>query len=367
MRLQILFLTLLVFTLGCQNNHKKEGFTIKGNMKGLDDGTTYLMKYNKDGKFTKIDTSEIKDGNFQFKGQLKQPGILYINFNGKPAIEIYAENSEITIKGKRDSLDKVTVSGSRVHEQYDYFKEQIKALEEQQQELYPLFSEAKENNNKEELSRLDSLYDAIEDDKIRIIKQYIADNPKTPVSLYAIRKHLVYYLDGKELENQLSELDTTLHKFDTYKELAERVDILSKCAIGKKAPNFTLEDTTGKPVSLNDFRGNYLLLDFWASWCGPCRRENPNVVKMYKKFNDKGFEVLGVSLDSKRDKWLKAIEEDNLTWTHVSELKGWDSKAGKLYGVMSIPHTVLINKEGVIVAKNLKGKALEEKLKELME
>lgn len=367
MRIQILIFVIIVFFNACQDNQENKGFTIKGNIKGLEDGTTYLMKYNKDGKFTKIDTSEIKDGKFQFEGKLKQPGILFINLHGKPAIEIYAENSDITIKGKRDSLDNVMVSGSQVHEQYDYFKDQIKALEEQQQELYPLFSEAKKNDNKKELNRLDSLYDAIEDDKIKIIKQYIADNPKTPVSLYAIRKHLVYYLDGKELEAQLSELDTSLHKFDTYKELAGRVDVLSKCAIGKKAPNFTLEDSTGKPVSLNDFRGNYLLLDFWASWCGPCRRENPNVVRMYKKYNDKGFEVLGVSLDSKRDKWLKAIEEDNLTWTHVSELKGWDSKAGKLYGVMSIPHTLLINKEGIIIDKNLKGKDLKEKLMELME
>ena len=173
-------------------------------------------------------------------------------------------------------------------------------------------------------------------------------------------------MEVEQLDSMLSKLDTTLYHSPDYKFLAERVAVMQKVAIGQPALDFALVDPAGIPVPISSFKGKYLLIDFWASWCGPCRRENPNVVKLYNDFNDKGFEIIGVSFDDDRDKWLKAIEDDKLTWAHVSDLQGWGCEAGKLYAVNSIPATVLLNREGVIIAKNLRGDALRKKLEELL-
>ena len=136
--------------------------------------------------------------------------------------------------------------------------------------------------------------------------------------------------------------------------------------VGGEAPDFTQNDPDGNPIQLSDLRGKVVLLDFWASWCGPCRRENPNVVKLYEAYKDKGFEILGISLDKDKGRWLQAIEKDGLKWLHVSDLKGWKNEVGQLYGVSSIPHTVLLDAEGRIIAQKLRGPALEQKVAEIL-
>ncbi len=151
-----------------------------------------------------------------------------------------------------------------------------------------------------------------------------------------------------------------------YNQVKGEIEAAKKTAIGSVAPDIELPTPDGKTMKISDLRGKYVLLDFWASWCAPCRRENPNVVRMYKKYKDKGFEILGISLDKSKDKWIQAIQSDGLTWYHISDLKGWQSAAAKLYGVNSIPSTFLLDKEGRIIAKNLRGPALEQKLKELL-
>ncbi len=150
-------------------------------------------------------------------------------------------------------------------------------------------------------------------------------------------------------------------------QLGQLLRVSASFVTGGDAPDFRMNDPEGQPVSLSDFRGKVVLVDFWASWCGPCRRENPNVVRMYQQYQPKGFDILGVSLDRTRDPWLAAIEKDGLTWTHVSDLKGWGNEAARLYGVSSIPHTVLVDREGKIIARNLRGAQLEAKLKELFD
>jgi peroxiredoxin len=178
---------------------------------------------------------------------------------------------------------------------------------------------------------------------------------------------LAYALDVNELDSLVKIIDTTLNASTYMVSLKKQVEVLRGVEVGKTAPDFTLNDTTGNPVSLSSFRGKYLLIDFWAAWCGPCRKENPNNVKLYADYKSKGFEILGVSFDDKHEKWVEAIKKDGLKWTQVSDLKRWKSAAGKLYGVRAIPHTVLLDIQGIIIAKNLSGDDLRAKISELLD
>lgn len=149
--------------------------------------------------------------------------------------------------------------------------------------------------------------------------------------------------------------------------LKERVVVLKKVAIGQPAPDFTMNDSLGNQISLSSKFGNYLLVDFWAAWCGPCRVENPNVVLAYQKYHEKGFDVFGVSLDDDRNEWIQATQDDQLTWTHVSDLKGWGNEAAKLYGVNAIPGNFLLDIDGIIIARNIRGQELQDKLAGIFE
>ena len=169
-----------------------------------------------------------------------------------------------------------------------------------------------------------------------------------------------------ELKATRAKISSELAGCTYVKDLDGIIKQLENVQIGKVAPEFSLPDTAGVSVSLSDFRGKYVLLDFWASWCPPCRRENPNVVKAFNEYKDKNFTIVGISLDKDKSKWMKAIADDNLAWTHLSDLKYWDSEIPALYGVRGIPANVLLDPDGVIVAKNITGEDLHKKLKEVI-
>jgi peroxiredoxin len=211
----------------------------------------------------------------------------------------------------------------------------------------------------------ETAYDSVQKAQSGFMKNYILKNGKSVVSAYLAISN-AYAFSLEELKEINKAMDTCIARSPYVKTLAERETILDKVQPGQPAPDFTLNDTLGKPVSLSSFKGNVVLVDFWASWCGPCRAENPNVVAAYKKYNSKGFTVFGVSLDSDKEKWMKAIVKDGLTWKHTSDLLGWKNEAAKLYGVMSIPANFLLDKEGKIIASNLRGADLENKLAELL-
>jgi peroxiredoxin len=174
-------------------------------------------------------------------------------------------------------------------------------------------------------------------------------------------------LDVEELEAALTRLDAPLHELEEYKHMYEKMEILKSVAIGKQYKDFGLDTPEGELLKISDVhQGNVLLIDFWAAWCGPCRRANPEVVEIYNTYHDQGFEILGVSLDRDSADWVQAIADDQLTWHHISDLKFWDSEGAGLYGVSAIPHTVLIDREGIITAKNLHGDALREAIESLL-
>jgi peroxiredoxin len=185
------------------------------------------------------------------------------------------------------------------------------------------------------------------------------------MGLYILNKYLLYTLSVDEIMELHSAVSINFDQSIYYKIIQNYVSILQQTAIGSEALDFTQLTPEGNSVSLSDFRGKYVLIDFWASWCGPCRKENPNVVNVYNKYHNDGFEVLGVSLDQNKENWLKAIESDGLVWTQVSDLKGWSNEVANQYGIKSIPSSLLIDPNGIIIGKNLNGAELEFAIKEI--
>jgi peroxiredoxin len=211
-------------------------------------------------------------------------------------------------------------------------------------------------------------YKVAQAEEEEVMRKFIADNPKSFMSLAALGSLNNSSSDPYEIEKIYNTLSPELRATEGGVSFRQVLDIAKTTAIGSIAPDFTQADTTGKPVTLSSLRGKYVLIDFWASWCGPCRQENPNVVKVYNQYKARNFTIIGVSLDREDGKaaWLKAIKDDGLTWTQVSDLKYWANQAGILYKVASIPQNYLLDPTGKIIAKNLRGADLEAKLAEVL-
>jgi peroxiredoxin len=319
-------ITLYLLSVGFANAQQKSDVAITGRVKGVSTGKIYLQKFNNKMFFT-IDSATIKDGSFQFNKKLLLPELYGLTLReDKNPLYVFLEPGKITADidtAKYYSASKVT--GSKSNDLFNAYKKQS----------------------------------GVE------IKNFIAENPKSIVAAYVLYRDFSYRLTPEQIKENVDALDPSLHQTPYVTVLKDLIDVLSTVSIGKKAPDFTALDPDGKSVSLSGHKGKYVLLDFWAAWCGPCRRENPNVVSAYQKYHDKGFDVFGVSLDKNKKDWVKAIKDDQLTWTHVSDLKFWDSAPAKLYGVRAIPSNVLIDPNGVIIGKNLRGEELQKKLEQL--
>lgn len=361
---KILFFFVLALALtSCQKN---DSYTIKGHIEGVPEGYVYLQVYGDEGLVT-LDSVLAKDNKFEFTGKRESPEMVYITFKGlEESFSLFLENSTIEISGKIDSLRNVKITGSSLQDLMNNFNKGMEVYQTRQNELYQQYQEAQAKNDTVAMKNMDATWEAIDKEQNEYTRKFIAENNKTDVAPYLVLRRLIYDITLKELDSICSSFVPNLEKSVYVKKLKDRIEILRKVEPGQPAPDITLNDTLGNPISLSSLKGKYVLIDFWASWCGPCRAESPNLVKAYTEFKDKGFEIYGVSLDKDKIKWTQAIQTDKLTWIHVSDLKGWLCAPAKVYGVNSIPHSVLIDKEGIIIDKNLRGEALSAKLREII-
>ena len=267
-----------------------------------------------------------------------------------------------TVKGKEIENIKTEISGSV---EQDIFKTMMMAQRDEMLMMLGLsFMSRDEKTSAAMQDSLVMMYTAMKEKTVRTIDSLVANYPDCHTTALIINKSVIKDRDLAEVEKMYESLTSRIKNAYLGRKLKTSIDNIKKTSIGSMAPDFTLPAPDGKNVSLSDYRGKIVLLDFWASWCGPCLREVPNVKKVYDKFHDKGFEILSVSLDDKKDNWVNAIEKNDLDWGHVSSLKGWSCPVAKLYNVSGVPAMLLIDKEGKIVATKLRGDLLMEKVAE---
>ncbi len=354
---------------------KKDGYEITGTANGVDNGKNVYLEAQSETGPVALDTAVVENGKFKFDGKLKDGVELAFvrieTFNG--SLPIILENGDIAIEFNKDTIQKSKIGGTKNNDKFQsyndksnvIFKKMMKFQEQNQQKMMT----AQQTQDTATASALMKEYNKFQEELNEESKSFINSNPDAFISSLLLENFLMRNsITLDEAKKFYEKLDKSLLNTKSGKNITKMMEAMSSANVGSIAPDFSAPSPEGKTISLKESLGKVTLIDFWASWCGPCRKENPNVVAMYNELHDKGFNIIGVSLDNPGgdQAWKDAIAKDGLTWNQVSNLKGWKDPIAEQYNVKSIPATFLLDASGKIVAKDLRGDALKAKVKELL-
>jgi thiol-disulfide isomerase/thioredoxin len=338
-------------------------YTINGVVNGADSGSVVVLQFL--GTDRKPDTANITGNQFEFKGKADEALVANIfipqeSHDAVRGLNVVVENSVINIEGNKDSFYTATVIGGISNNDFNTLKKALRLYEDSMESVGIRAEEANIAGDTVLSAKLHEQQYVLEKERSTTIKQFAIEHPKSVAGAYFVTTEFNYTLS--ELDSIYNAFDSTIKNTTYVKKIKESIDAIKRTAVGQQAPEFEINNINGKPIALSSLRDKYIFVDFWASWCAPCRAENPTIVKAYKQYKGKEFEILGVSLDDNKQDWLAAIKKDKLPWLHVSDLKGWESSVVALYGIRGIPSNFLMDKEGKIIARDLHGDQLQKKL-----
>ncbi len=365
-----LWLTFTCLLLMCSMESYAQNTSVSGKIKTPQpDAEVYLVKWDlNEGNHAITDTVEVsKEGNFSFTVPMNSPEIYLLSFYRKQTVMLVLEpNQKITLNVDGENGGQASVTGSKDTDLLIQFNQKRTMLQEQKlRPLVDLYQAAQEAGNETELLEITADYEKESAAINEVMQAYILNEMSNSVAAYAAYPDWESDAEMKLMQQVVKNVEKERPGLALTQDIQAKITRMARFAIGAEAPNIEEVNPEGEKVSLASLRGQYVLIDFWASWCGPCRQENPNVVRTFEKYKDKGFTVFGVSLDNNKEKWIKAIADDELNWPQVSDLGGWQAAPAALYNVRSIPANFLLDKEGRIIAKDLRGEALEAKVAEL--
>jgi len=361
-KLFILLLAVLTFQ-ACSEN--QEAYQVEVNLEGSEGKWVKLKTRNGRDMITRDSVMVTAGEKAVISGTVEGVQSMYLmvdDING--AVQLLMENSTYTVNGSVENPEITT--NSKAQSDLNAYNANLKPI---QDKMTAMVAELRKGSDPANPAKSDSIREAyykLYDEMQAVDSVYIAENPDSYATVLALRGSF-YMLDSEQLDAALARLDAPLKEMEEYKFMSEKLGKMKAVAVGQKYTDFGLATPEGETLKVSDVhQGNVLLIDFWAAWCGPCRRANPELVEIYNEYHDQGFEILGVSLDRDSASWVKAIADDQLSWPQISDLKFWDSEGADLYGVSAIPHAVLIDREGIITAKKLEGQELRDAIESLL-